>query len=402
MGHATTEPTALRLARRPRAQPRSAAPAGPQAVADSPRGTVAFYGGNARAKGSDHDRRTKAEVARGLADLLGLGYAGEFVAGERPAGPLYIVPAETLGPQDDLAALGIEGEADFFGGYVPHAFIASKLITHPLVRAGAAAPAGWSRAHGAALRGAVLPGRSVFSAADARRAADELLALGPVRLKDPAGVGGAGQWVVNDRAELEQHLERLGPQALGNGLVLEQNLNRVTTCSVGQVRVGPWLASYYGTQRLTRNGRGHEVYGGSTLTVMLGGLETLPERAPDEPTRTAVRQALRYHRSAFRHFPGLIASRCNYDVVQGVDDAGRWHSGVLEQSWRIGGASGAEIAALLAFRAEPGLRAVRASTCELYGAAAAAPAGARILFDGADQHGDRLVKYVEVHTDVDP
>jgi hypothetical protein len=401
MCDATIEPTELCLARSPRRQPRPAETQRPDAAPDDAHGAVVFYGGDARARG--HDRTTKAAVARMVADLLGMDYAGDYIGTGRAAGPLYLVPAETLDPQDDLAALGIRSEADFFGGYVPQPFIATKLITHPRVRAGAAAPAGWSRAHGAAIRSAVLPGRSVFSAGDARRAADELLALGPVRLKDPAGVGGAGQWVVKDRAELESHLERIDPQALRrDGLVLEQNLNRVTTCSVGQVRVGRWLASYFGTQRLTRNGRDHPVYGGSTLTVFLGALDSLPALAPDEPTRTAVRQSLRYHRGAFRHYPGLIASRCNYDVVQGLDDAGRWHSGVLEQSWRIGGASGAEIAALLAFRGDPGLRAVRASTCELYGADAAAPAGASVLFDGVDQHGDRLVKYVEVHTDVDP
>ena len=43
-------------------------------------------------------------------------------------------------------------------------------------------------------------------------------------------------------------------------------------------------------------------------------------------------------------FPGLFASRCNYDVVTGADGVGKHHSGVLEQSWRAGGASGAEIA----------------------------------------------------------
>ena len=66
-------------------------------------------------------------------------------------------------------------------------------------------------------------------------------------------------------------------------------------------------------------------------------------------------------------FDGLFASRSNYDVAQGVDDEGVWRSGVLEQSWRIGGASGAEIAALQMFRDQPRLRWVQASTHEIHG-----------------------------------
>jgi len=63
----------------------------------------------------------------------------------------------------------------------------------------------------------------------------------------------------------------------------------------------------------------------------------------------------------------MILSRRNYDIAQGFDARGQLRSGVLEQSWRVSGATGAEIAALEAFRAEPTLQAVRASTFEIYG-----------------------------------
>jgi len=39
-----------------------------------------------------------------------------------------------------------------------------------------------------------------------------------------------------------------------------------------------------------------------------------------------------YDGAAFRHFPGLIASRRNYDVVQGLNINGQLRSAVLEQS----------------------------------------------------------------------
>jgi hypothetical protein len=95
----------------------------------------------------------------------------------------------------------------------------------------------------------------------------------------------------------------------------------------------------------------------------------------------------------------MHASRCNYDVIQGRDANGVWRSGVLEQSWRVGGASGAEIAALQAFADDDRVGSVRASTCERYGTAGdAVPEGAQIRFDGVDQHGDRLVKFVRVES----
>ncbi|MFP5405503.1 MAG: DUF3182 family protein, partial [Gammaproteobacteria bacterium] len=102
------------------------------------------------------------------------------------------------------------------------------------------------------------------------------------------------------------------------------------------------------------------------------------------------------HDAAFESFPGMFASRCNYDVAQGVDDSGRWCSGVLEQSWRMGGASGAELAALQAFADDPDLQSVRASTTELYGANAVVPRGASVCFAGTDDEAGLLTKYALV------
>jgi len=385
------------------AMPDRGAPRRAQRAAAGSRRPVAFLRCAGRSRGSEHDYASKAAVARAIAALLEVDYLGEVEAGHVDAQYLALrpfwVPSHTLEPRDDPAALGIAGPQDCFGGLVTHAYIGSKLISHPLVAPDAAAPPGWSAAFGAAVRELVLPGRSVFTPADARRAADELFPLGSIRVKEPDGVGGSGQTVVEDADALARCLERLGAQRLRrDGLVLEQNLHdEVTTCSVGQVQVGPWLASYHGTQHNTRNGRGHEVYGGSQLAVTLGGFETLAGAALDDSVRIAVEQAVAFHAGVQRCYPGMFASRCNYDVIQGRDARGAWHSGVLEQSWRIGGASGAEIAALQAFADDPDLRCVRASTCERYGdAAGPLPPRAQVRYDGLDQHGDRLVKYVEV------
>ncbi len=113
-------------------------------------------------------------------------------------------------------------------------------------------------------------------------------------------------------------------------------------------------------------------------------------------------QACAYDAAASACFPGLVVSRRNYDVAQGLDAAGRRQSGVLEQSWRVGGASRAEIAALEAFRADPAQRVVRASTVEVYGESAMPPPPhATVYFRGIDGRVGPLTKYalVEPHAD---
>jgi len=94
----------------------------------------------------------------------------------------------------------------------------------------------------------------------------------------------------------------------------------------------------------------------------------------------------------------MFASRRNYDVAQGTNAHGQWRSGVLEQSWRIGGATGAEIAALEAFRADPDLHVVRASTFEIYGESQDPPPQATVYFRGTDERVGLLTKYTMVET----
>ena len=177
------------------------------------------------------------------------------------------------------------------------------------------------------------------------------------------------------------------------GVALEQNLTDVATYSVGQVRVASAVGTYYGTQQLTTNNRGMEVYGGSELVVVQGDFDVLLARTLPEDIRLAIAQARVYDDAATHCFVGFQASRRNYDVAQGVDAADHRRSGVLEQSWRLGGASGAEIGALEAFRADPSLRIVRANTREVYGEAPALPANAAVYFSGDDPHVGPLTKY---------
>ena len=291
------------------------------------------------------------------------------------------------------ASLGLRSEQDLFGGVVPQPYVASKVITHPLPLADCAAPAAWSHAFGQQVHDVVLPGYSAFSQEDALRAGRALLAQGAVRIKLASGIGGSDQSVAADLAALQQQIGALDEAQLRlGGVVLERNLNDVVTHSVGQVRIGRQVASYCGIQHLTRNNAGKEVYGGSDLLVANGDFEALLALPHAPEVSTAVAQACTYHRAALACFPGLMASRCNYDVAQGTDDSGVWRSGVLEQSWRIGGATGAELAALKAFQDDPGLRVVRAATTEVYGGAAPPP-DADVYFNGIDQHVGAITKY---------
>ncbi|MGH8807385.1 MAG: DUF3182 family protein, partial [Noviherbaspirillum sp.] len=311
---------------------------------------------------------TQSELARRLAALKNDDFAGEFDASRTYAGPLYFVPTDTLGSIRLAHELGIRGEQHLFGGVVPFPFAATKTITHPLPGDDAQAPDGWSSGFAQRVHEVVLPGFSAFTLPDARSAGARMLQQGSVRIKIPSGSGGLGQSVITDMEELDAQLQSIdAEEVMRDGLVFEQNLTDVVTHSVGQVRVAGLLVTYYGTQRLTASNRGQEVYGGSDLVVVRGDFDALLRlQLPDDVT-TSIAQARTYHEAAMTSFVGMFASRCNYDIARGVDDHGQRRSGVLEQSWRIGGASGAEIVALEAFQADPALAVVCASTTEIYG-----------------------------------
>ncbi len=351
------------------------------------------------AGGWTQDLESKVALTRSLSTLLGLEFAGDHGPADLPDGRLYLVPDDTLCGLALARQLGIHGPEDLFGGVVPHPFVATKVITHGLTHATAPAPEGWSTRFAHDVEGVVLPGFSAFSPGCALAAGERLLARGPVRLKATSGIAGRGQHVVNDGAELKRHLAALDPAVLATeGLVLEQNLGAVRTLSVGQVRVGDLVASYHGEQHLTRDARGDEVYGGSSLRVVRGGFRELLAQPLDDAQRIAVTQALCYHDAALRNYSGMFTSRSNYDVAQGTDETGQWLSGVLEQSWRIGGASPAEVAALRVFADHPEVTVVNASSHEVYGDAAVAPPDALVGYDGTDARRGRLLKYAVVDT----
>jgi hypothetical protein len=109
-------------------------------------------------------------------------------------------------------------------------------------------------------------------------------------------------------------------------------------------------------------------------------------------TRLGVTQARSYDK-AMSAYPDFLASRRNYDVGQGIDGEAQWRSGVFEASWRAGGASAAEMAAISAFAHDPTLQIVEASTAKVFGMAHEAPRGADIHFQGDDPQDGPILRY---------
>ena len=345
-----------------------------------------------------HEIETNRALARWLAQILGLKFGGSYDPVLHAGRELYLLPTQTLVGPAQARQLNIKGPQDLWGGYVDHAFICTKAISHGLLSPGAKAPEGWSPSFCERVRDVVLDGVSVFALEDARSAATRLLYSGPIRLKPINACAGRGQEVIHSLDEFDAIVAR--PEAarmFNEGMVLEQDLHAVVTHSVGQSFIGDHLFSYCGEQHLTRDGQGEEVYGGSDLLVVPGDYAALLKLDLPEDVRVAIEQALVFDRAANEAYPGFFASRRNYDIAQGLDSTGQRRSGVLEQSWRMGGASSAEVAALQSFINHPGLKAIRVSSVETY-VDQALPADAIEVYRGPAENSDFLLKYVTVKT----
>lgn len=342
----------------------------------------------------DHEQAVHLKLADGLARLLGCPHV-QPAHSPTAADGYYYLPTETLIDPKRHAAMGIRSEQDLFGGLVAYPYMATKAISHPLP-AGASFPPGWTDAFALQASDALLRGYTVFSKADARNAAQLLLRDGPLRIKPVLASAGRGQQVIATADALEQLLADMDDKELALwGLVLEEDLNDVETFSVGQVRVAGLTCSYHGTQQLTHDHQGTEVYGGSDLVVVRGDYQALLQLPLEDHLRLAINQAMAYEQAAEQHFPGFIASRRNYDIARGLNPQGQLRSGVLEQSWRLGGASSAELLALQAFADDPALQQVRASTHEVFGTPDL-PTDATLFYQGNDSELGQLSKFARI------
>lgn len=345
----------------------------------------------------EHESVIHQDIALRLADLMDIPFGGTFDK-RRHTQRCYFVPTDTLIGHDLKERLGIRGEMDLFGGYADHAFMPTKAITHGVPGPQSQRPPGWSEEFSRHIAESTLPGYTAFSLDDARSAGDLLFAThGAFRLKPVDTTAGRGQKVIADMKALEGALAELDTDALATGgVVLEAQLDSVSTYSIGQVRLPGLTVSYVGTQRLTLDNHGQQVYGGSRLQFARGGFNALQGLGLSDECRRAVELARVYDDAAGNCYPGFFASRRNYDVAAGTDTRGTHRMGVLEQSWRIGGASRAEIAAIEVLAANPDCPGLWAETLELFGEHEDAPAHAVETFAGKDPHLGLIRKYVMV------
>jgi hypothetical protein len=358
-------------------------------------GVVVVYFSRLGGSTYTHERVTLSVVAEAIAQIKGAKFAGLYDNAKRYSGNVFFVPDDTL-VLDEASCLGIRLPTDLFGAVVPYPFAKTKAITHQLIDPSADRPEGWSSAFADIVQDVVLPGYTAFSVDDARTAAARLLSAGPIRIKEPLAAGGAGHTVVATMTEVEAFLEAFPEAAIAaHGLVVESNLSDVTTLSIGQITIDDITIAYHGRQRVAINNAGCRVYGGSALVCVRGGWESLARLPMPGVVRLAAAQAKRYE-DAMREYPDFIVSRRNYDVAQGLDGKGRRRSGVLEASWRSGGASTAELAALREFAQDPTLQVVEARAVKLFGRGHEAPRNAVVHYRSDDPDDGPITRYTMI------
>ncbi|HWY79361.1 MAG TPA: DUF3182 family protein [Candidatus Sulfotelmatobacter sp.] len=354
------------------------------------RRTVVIYTGGNTESIDPHERVRIADLSTIIASTTDREFGGEFDGSlqQMPlGGEIYFVPCKTIIGKTHAERLGIHTKDDLFGGVVDKPFKSTKAIAHGLVTQRAIHPEGWNPEFTEATKDVVLPGSTAFSVEDAYYALEDLLRNGhEVRVKRTLAAGGSGQAVVQSKELLSDQLRYLADDELRKfGIVLESNLqpDGLIIRSVGQAEIDGTLISYHGKQRETHEKDGTVHYGGSDLFIVRGDWSNLLSYVTDPLIIQAINQTKVFDEAAASHL-NIIASRRNYDIAQGRDKQGQLRSGVLEQSWRIGGASGPEVLAIEAFRKDLSLKIIMGSSYNQFGTNTSAPEGARVHFQGRD------------------
>lgn len=317
--------------------------------------------------GSKADQSTQQELALKLGQIFNYESSSEFtLEASSPPTHEYLLPLHTL-LFSEAQRLGIQTPQDLYGGVVPYEFVRAKVISHPLRQASMEAPPGWEHELGHELRPYTLKGYSAFSVQDAFWVARGLIHEGPIRIKLAHSNASQGQFICTHYTDIPALLQQAAYEPLiEKGVVIEENLTDSTTYSVGQTEVAGLLISYIGEQHSTLNLANKTTYGGTRLLAVRGDYEQLRQTL-DAPLMLEVLEfARQYEQRIFSYYPTLFASRRNYDVIHGRGWDGEMRLGVLEQSWRMGGASIAELYALEALMRDPALTSQHAWTKEEY------------------------------------
>ncbi len=307
-------------------------------------------------------------------------------------GETFFVPTFALAREDGNPDMTVDR---FYGGIVHRGFMATKLVTHPHWHDHDDLPEGWTGQFAACLQDCVLPGFSVFSHRHALEAASALLKKHKIRFKNPYASGGEDQSVIDTVRSLDSFLAEVSEVDIANGLVLEEDVDNSTTYSVGQIQLENHVGTYLGRQYSSRDKAGKEFYAGSRLRVVRGDWDALLQLLQSPTARKVVENARRYDEAAREHL-GLVASRRNYDVLVGPITENGVRCGVLEQSWRVGGASPAELLAMEKLMQDETVTAVQAVLHESRDEAPTFRDDDFIVYSGEDDFGQPLHKYARI------
>lgn len=256
-----------------------------------------------------------------------------------------VVPA-WKGTWDDFLDHLPETE-DLFGGIATRLVFFDKTIIHPVVPGADVVPPVWISKVAEHVGDAAFRGFACFSRSDTITAGVILFNAGipEIRLKPVSIDAGLGQKVARSYGELEQQVAAFSDSYVSAGITVEENLSSVVrTVDVGTYQIGNQHFSYVGTQRETLFHGDPGRWGGVAMYVRRGTLDELASWLTVPSLKTAVLQAKALD-DAVDLIPGMYVTRANYDVIQGFDETGTFRSALLEQSWRIGGSSPAEVLA---------------------------------------------------------
>jgi hypothetical protein len=347
--------------------------------------TVVLYAHDYFYSGKNEVKTRLTELTRRLAYFKGAySHYNPIATSSPPDGRWYFVPVFTFvkpkGEALEIQGHKIQNEDDLFGGVVPSEHLTAKGFLHPLVTQRAAHPEGWKRRFHKETEGLVLPGYTIFDKDDAPRATKLLTQRGFIPLgKQSNATSGDGQRLVQSETDLQEALSVIPDDEMRRfGYVLEAGLlpDTVNTISVGRVCVNDIEFTYYGKQKTTDDVQGIKRYGGTEMYLVRGDFSALIARVRSQDIPIikgleknnilfAIEQAKAFDEYAVKTLK-IFGSRRNYDVVQGKTADGTFHSGVTDQSWRIGGASGPEILGLQMFREDIKLQTLLGSSFNFY------------------------------------
>ena len=301
-----------------------------------PRNIIPFYEGvTLPPSHAEHILQRNGRLAASLAEAQGFSH-------DNPVShldPYHFLPTPITQEQGEKH--GMKSADDFYGAMVDYLQHADKGQLHEVVPDAENIPAHYSAEFARAVREVVLPGYTAYSQEDAIKAylklKKELSDKEKIRLKDPSASDCDRQFVLESEAHLRAILDRIfHPFPFENGLVLEQNLNDVSTITGGKVRVNGSTYQFIGNQVETsipspKGGR-KTVYGGGDLLV------TNSYISQDMLTPSQQELTLRLGRT-YDAYSTLAphVSRISFDMVSGHDSHGNEAHGITDPTMRVGG-----------------------------------------------------------------